>query len=555
MRPGPFRFVLKSACLVLTMSMSTSLASRPIRRDRISSLPARRRAALAPLPPAPPRPVRLRRYLPLAVLTTSLVIVLPALLVGTIVPSGGLPLAAVSAVSAIAVSVALACAAAALWKRRAQSRDVVFADLMLWGWLRRCWTERRLSQARDLYDTARKVGPAVSVEQLTGLSRLLEARDSYTHGHGQRVARHAGRIARAMHLSPPEVARIRAAAAVHDVGKLYTPREILNNPGQLTDVEFAVIKRHPLDGAELVARVGDPEITEIVRHHHERIDGRGYPDGLLGEAIPLGARIIAVADTFDALTSNRAYRSAVTQKTALDILDKEAGSQLDADAVAAFRHRYSARTSVAWFAFAAAIPQRIVAAAQTASLSLGSSTGGVASILPALGAAGLLSVAPGLRGGALVHPRTSGQPVITLPEQLIFPPAAATVAPRSRQTTPTGATSPRRGHHARGGTRGASLGAPASGGRSASEPTAPSTTQAARGHQPAAPAPSPNAPSTPPTAAPPVGTVPQPPAVPINPPVSVPGIPPVRVPIPSTPVPGPPLPGVETPAVSVQGVG
>jgi HD-GYP domain-containing protein (c-di-GMP phosphodiesterase class II) len=515
-------------------------------------LAGRTERAGATNPPAPPR---LRRYLPLAVLTTSFVIVLPALLAAMIVPSGGLPLAAVSAASAIAVSVALACAAGAVWKRRGQSRDVVFADLMLWGWVRRCWTERRLSQARDLYDTARKAGPAVSAEQLTGLSRLLEARDRYTHGHGQRVARHAGRIARAMHLSPPEVARIRAAAAVHDVGKLYTPREILNNPGQLTDAEFAVVKRHPVDGAEMLAGVGDPEILAIVRHHHERIDGRGYPDGLLGEAIPLGARIVAVADTFDALTSNRAYRPAATQKNALDVLDKEAGSQLDAVAVAAFRRRYSARSSVAWFALAAAIPQRIVAAVQTASLGLGSGTGGIASILPALGAAGLLSVAPGLRDGALVHPRTSRQPVVTLSEQLIFPPAASSVAPQRRQTTPTTIGSPRRGHHTSGGARGGSPGTRGSRGPSASEPTAPSTSQAPRGHEPAAPAPPTNAPSTPPTTpAPPVGTVPLPPAVPINPPVNVPGvpIPEVHVPVPSIPVPSPPLPAVETPAVNVQ---
>lgn len=537
------------------MSTSASLASRPIRRGRISSLPARRRTARPP-PPAPPRAVRLGRYLPLAVLTTSVVIVLPALLAGMIVPSGGLPLAAASAASAIAVSVALACAAAAVWRRLGQSRDVVFADLMLWGWLRRCWTERRLSQARDLYDTAMKLGPAVSVQQLTGLSRLLEARDSYTHGHGQRVARHAGRIAEAMHLSPADVARIRAAAAVHDVGKLYTPRDILNNPGRLTDAEFAVVKRHPVDGAEMLASVGDPEITALVRHHHERIDGRGYPDGLRGEAIPLGARIIAVADTFDALTSNRAYRPAVTQKSALDILDKEAGSQLDAVAVAMFRRRCSARSSVAWFAFATAIPQRIVAAAQTASLSLGSSAGGVASILPALGAAGLLSVAPGLREGTLVHSQASRQPV-TLPEQLVVPPLAATVAPRHEQTTPTTGTSPRREHHAKGGNGSATRGTPASGGRSASDPTAPSNGPAARGHEPAQPPPPTTAPPTPPAPVPPVGTLPQPPAVPSDPPVNVPGIgiPAVPAPVPPTPVPAPPLPSVETPAVSVPSVG
>jgi HD-GYP domain-containing protein (c-di-GMP phosphodiesterase class II) len=539
--------------------MSSSLALRSIRRHQRGSRRAPSRAELAPRTERaaatnPPPPPRLRRYLPLAVLTTSFVIVLPALLGAMIVPSGGLPLAAVSAASAIAVSVALASAAGAVWKRRAQSRDVLFADLMLWGWVRRCWTERRLSHARDLYDTARKAGPAVSAGQLTGLSRLLEARDRYTHGHGQRVARHAWRIARAMHLPAAEVARIRAAAAVHDVGKLYTPREILNNPGRLTDAEFAVVKRHPVDGAEMLAGVGDPEIPAIVRHHHERIDGRGYPDGLRGEAIPLGARIVAVADTFDALTSNRAYRPAATQKNALDILDKEAGSQLDADAVAAFRRRYSARSSVAWFALAAAIPQRIVAAAQTASLGLGSGAGGVASILPALGAAGLLSVAPGLRDGALVHPRTSRQPVVTLSEQPIFPPAAATVAPRRQETTPTSGKSPRREHHASGGNGGRS--APASRRQPASEPTAPSTSQAPRGHEPAAPPT--NAPSTPPaTPLPPVGTVPPAPAVPINPPVNVPGvpIPEVPVPVPPIPVPSLPLPAVETPAVNIQSPG
>ena len=547
--------------------MSSSLALRSVRRHQLGSRRAPTRAELAPRteraaatnPPAAPR---LRRYLPLAVLTTSVVIVLPALLAAMIVPSGGLALAAVSAASAIAVSVALASAAAAVWKRRPQSRDVLFADLMLWGWVRRCWTERRLSQARDLYDTARKAGPAVSAGQLTGLSRLLEARDRYTHGHGQRVARHAGRIARAMHLPPAEVARIRAAAAVHDVGKLYTPREILNNPGQLTDAEFAVVKRHPVDGAEMLAGVGDPEIPAIVRYHHERIDGRGYPDGLRGEAIPLGARIVAVADTFDALTSNRAYRPAATQKNALDILDKEAGSQLDAIAVAAFRRRYSARSSVAWFALAAAIPQRIVAAVQTASLGLGSSTGGIASILPALGAAGLLSVAPGLRDGALVHPRTSRQPAVTLSEQPIFPPAASTVAPRRQETTTTSGKSPRREHNASGGNGGRSRSAPASRRQSASGPTAPSTSQAPRGPEPAAPAPPANAPSTPPSIpAPPVGTVPPPPAVPINPPVNVPGVPipevhvpvpEVHVPVPPIPVPSPSLPVVKTPAVNIQ---
>jgi putative nucleotidyltransferase with HDIG domain len=392
-------------------------------------------------------PARLWRYLPLVALTTVSVVVLPAALVAAVVPRGSLLLMAASAALAVAVSVAIASAEAALWKRQPRSRDLVFADLMLWGWLRRCWTERRLAQARDLYDSARKAGPTVSIELLERLSKLLEARDTYTHGHSQRVARYAERIARAMHISPVEIAKIRTAAAVHDVGKLYTPREILNNPGRLTNAEFAIMKRHPGDGADMLAAVGDPEIAAMVRHHHERIDGHGYPDGLAGSDIPLGARIIAVADTFDAITSSRSYRSAGTHKQALDILAKEGGSQLDGAAVTAFLSRYSARRSVAWFAFGTAAPQRIFAALQTASPSLAGSTGGVASILPALGTAGLLALSPGLHHDTPVDRRAYRQSTALIqPHQLTISASPTTVAPR-RNPRQTASTPPRSPHN------------------------------------------------------------------------------------------------------------
>src|SRR5205807_540063 len=144
--------------------------------------------------------------------------------------------------------------------------------------------------------------------ELEALARLLAARDPYTHGHCQRVANHAERIARTMHLEPAAVARVRTAALIHDVGKLYTPRTVVNKPGSLTDEEFELIKRHAADGGALVAAAEDPELARIVRHHHERQDGSGYPDSLAGEEIPLGARILAVADTFDAFTSHRPYK-------------------------------------------------------------------------------------------------------------------------------------------------------------------------------------------------------------------------------------------------------
>jgi hypothetical protein len=348
------------------------------------------------------------RYLPLAIAATATVIVLPAVVVAALIPRDGVVMTLCSALSGVALSVALAAIGASLWKRQPRSRDVVFADLMLWCWVRRYRTEQRLSQARDLFEAARKVGPGVNIELLLGLSRLIEARDAYVHGHSQRVARHAVRIARAMGLSPREVAKIRTAAEVHDVGKLYTPREILNSPYPLSKEEFEVVKRHAPQGAEMVSVVGDAEITAMVLHHHERIDGGGYPDGLTGAEIPLGARIIAVADTFDAITSDRAYRSAGSQKRALDVLAVEAGTQLDAHAVAAFQQGYSARRSVAWYAAATVIVQRAAYALQSLTSNFGLGFASAGALAPAVGAAGVLALSPGLFGASRApHPSQS----------------------------------------------------------------------------------------------------------------------------------------------------
>jgi hypothetical protein len=175
---------------------------------------------------------------------------------------------------------------------------------------------------------------------------------------------------------------------MHDVGKIDTPRTILNKPDRLTDAEFDAVKRHPVDGAVMVASIGDDDVTAMVRHHHERLDGRGYPDGLTGEAIPLGARIIAVADTFDAITSSRSYRGARSHKIALDTLRKESGAQLDAGAVSAFLGYYSARRSVAWSALATSVPQRFLTwlSAATHDLGGGAAVGTVA-LLSGLGSA------------------------------------------------------------------------------------------------------------------------------------------------------------------------
>jgi putative nucleotidyltransferase with HDIG domain len=312
-----------------------------------------------------PAPTSTKRYLPHAVLATVVVMVLPALAVSAIDTAGRPWLVLGTVLLAMAFSVTAASLGSAIWMRRPQSRDLVFGDLMLWGWLRRIRAERRLAHAWELLEDGTEDGRAGALgrerryEVLQELSALLEARDAYTHGHTRRVTRHSERIAREMGLSPEDVAKVRLAAAVHDVGKLHTPREILNKPGRLTDEEFETVKRHPGDGAEMLAETEDPAITVMVRHHHERLDGTGYPDGLAGDEIPLGARIIAVADTFDAMTSSRPYRGACKHKKALDVLTQEAGSQLDPAAVAAFRRYYSGKRSVAWSAFLVTAPQRL----------------------------------------------------------------------------------------------------------------------------------------------------------------------------------------------------
>ncbi len=239
---------------------------------------------------------------------------------------------------------------------------------MLWGWLRRWHQERRLGDAVALLEVdAQGVGersddldPETRLKALKRLATALEARDPYTHGHSRRVARYSTMIAKKLGIPAAEVARIRLAATVHDVGKLVVPLDILNKPGKLTEEEFGVIKRHAPVGAEMVSRIGDQELTRIVAHHHERLDGTGYPSQLSGSEIPLGARIIAVADTFDALTSTRAYRPAKRHRDVFRILGEEMGTQLDPPAVQAFMRCYSGFWGIAAWSVLTGAPQRVL---------------------------------------------------------------------------------------------------------------------------------------------------------------------------------------------------
>jgi putative nucleotidyltransferase with HDIG domain len=336
------------------------------------------------------------RYLPVALLVTLSVAIAPALIADALIAPGGPAGTIATLICAVAISLALAAFESTAWKRLPGARGVLFSDLMLWSFARRLWAERRLKEIGAAYAAAHAAGGGGKrVDLLEGLSRLLQMRNPQTYGHCRRVARHAERIARAMRLAPTEIAAVRAAALIHDVGKVYTPPAILQKQGPLTDEEFDVVRRHCVDGAEMLAPVRDRRLAEVVLRHHERIDGSGYPDGLSGEEIPVAARIIAVADTFDAITSHRSYRGARTQREGLAVLRSESGKQLDATAVAAFLDVYAPRRAIASVSFSAAIWARL-APLQLLPRSL---FGGapLAGLVPAVGAAGLLAVAPAAR--------------------------------------------------------------------------------------------------------------------------------------------------------------
>jgi diguanylate cyclase (GGDEF)-like protein/putative nucleotidyltransferase with HDIG domain len=168
------------------------------------------------------------------------------------------------------------------------------------------------------------------------LARAVDARDAYTGSHSERVATLAEKIATQLGRPSEEVELTRLAASLHDLGKLAIPEEILRKPGALTDAERLVLERHPQIGYRMLESLGVEPIADWVRHHHERWDGGGYPDGLAGVLIPLGARIIFVADAFDAMTSNRLYRSPLTHEEALREVERCSGSQFDPEVVHAF---------------------------------------------------------------------------------------------------------------------------------------------------------------------------------------------------------------------------
>lgn len=186
----------------------------------------------------------------------------------------------------------------------------------------------RLNARRDLIDVAAKTNQLESI-YLTIVREWgasIESSDTYTHGHSERVASYALRVAATLGLDDTELTTIRVGAYLHDLGKVRVPHEILNKTGKLTPEEFDVIKLHPTFGIEMLASVDFPwNIKPIIRSHHEKLDGTGYPDRLCGDEIPLNAQIVGIVDVYDALTTTRSYRPALSHERALEIMLENPG--------------------------------------------------------------------------------------------------------------------------------------------------------------------------------------------------------------------------------------
>lgn len=184
-------------------------------------------------------------------------------------------------------------------------------------------------QTRKAMDRKRKL-ERITHQVIQALAGTVDAKDRYTNGHSMRVAKYAGEIAMRMGMSRQDQENIYYTGMLHDIGKIGVPDEIINKPGRLTDEEFAVIKTHPVIGSEILKNISEiPGLYLGTRGHHERYDGKGYPDGLKGEEIPIQARIIAVADAYDAMTSHRSYRSLLPQDVVRREIEEGKGVQFD----------------------------------------------------------------------------------------------------------------------------------------------------------------------------------------------------------------------------------
>lgn len=205
-------------------------------------------------------------------------------------------------------------------------------------YLQQSYQERLENQLRELNNRNKEM----FLGQIQMAVHMLEKKDVYTRGHSERVARYAVKTAIQMGFTGEVLDQIRLGGELHDIGKIGTRDEVLNKPGPLTPLEFEEIKKHVVAGEEILEplRRDHPVVLDIVRWHHERIDGSGFPDRLAGEAIPVAARLVAVADAFDAMTTSRAYRPSRSPDEAVDELLRCSGRQFDSEVVGAFTRAY-----------------------------------------------------------------------------------------------------------------------------------------------------------------------------------------------------------------------
>jgi putative nucleotidyltransferase with HDIG domain len=179
------------------------------------------------------------------------------------------------------------------------------------------------------------------LEMVTALSEAIERRDPYTGGHVRRVVTYSVLLGQELGLSPDRLEELRLAAILHDIGKIAVPDQILRKPARLDADELRVMERHTVDGAEMVGKIRSlKHLVAGIRSHHERLDGKGYPDHLSDEQLPLIPRIIGVADTFDAMTTDRPYRRALTPQNAAEEIGRGAGAQFCPVVAAAFARLY-----------------------------------------------------------------------------------------------------------------------------------------------------------------------------------------------------------------------
>lgn len=187
-----------------------------------------------------------------------------------------------------------------------------------------------VARQTEVAEKRRRKVERMSLQMVKALANTIDAKDSYTNGHSSRVAQYSVMLAERMGYGGEKLEQVQYAALLHDIGKIGIPREIINKPSRLTDEEYEIIKTHPAIGGNILDEITEiPDIAVGARWHHERYDGKGYPDRLMGEEIPELARIIGVADAYDAMTSKRSYRDVLPQDVVLAEIEKGKGSQFD----------------------------------------------------------------------------------------------------------------------------------------------------------------------------------------------------------------------------------